>query len=160
LPAGHPLETTTSLDYVVDAFLKAPNSQVHNPDGTDGVNMHIQLDEKDIPDEGWTGDLNGDGKINTSDVLKHLYMLKNGQPADNGQAAVIGRFGTPDERKAANAKQLLNAKKLAYRYFVFADYFFDTLKKDGTFTFQTSGVTELGGNDGVITLGQWDVPVG
>src|SRR5262245_30258242 len=105
----------------------------------------------DIPDEGWTGDLNGDGKINSSDALKHLYMLKN------GNLVVPGRFGTPAER--ANATQL-KAKALAYRYFVFADYFFDTLKKDGTFTFQTSGVTELGGNDGVITLGQWDVPVG
>ena len=36
------LATFTVLDYVIESFLNAP---VSNPDGSTGINLHIELDE-------------------------------------------------------------------------------------------------------------------
>ena len=87
--------TNTVLDKVVDAFYHSP---VTDPDGSMGINLHVQLDETNIPTTPWTGDLDGDGVTalqgDTKDMngFPYFYALKGGTP---GQP---GGFGTVNER--------------------------------------------------------------
>jgi hypothetical protein len=157
------LATGTDLDHVVQAFGNAPQSLVQNPDGSGGINLHLQIDETFIPDVPWTGDFNGDGKTGLQgdaadqDGWPYFYQLKAGQ----GPLG-IGGFGTLAERTDPTGLPL-KAKALAYRYCVFADQFASTVK--GTITTGVSGISEgadpFGGNDFMVTLGGWPaVPAG
>jgi hypothetical protein len=78
-------------------FLAAPNSAVHNPDGTPGIVLHVSEDETNIPvpTTAWT-----DGTFIEFDPVKTAH------------------FGTAAERANANA---IAAKRLVYRYCIFAD---------------------------------------
>ncbi len=90
-----PLQAT--LDRVVDAFSVVPNTLVNNPDGQNGITLHIQLDETDIPLSPWP---NAFGDFN---VIKAV------------------RFGTPTQRASVNWENIKSAKAMAYRYCIFAD---------------------------------------
>lgn len=132
------LQTGTYLDQVVATFANAPQALVHNPDGTGGINLHIQPDELGINDFGF---------IQGNDGWTDFYGLKSG-------TLVAGGFGTPAER--ANPT-VLAAKSLAYRYSVFADYF---LAADGTDDYSGSSESivnnaHVAGNDFFVTLGHW-----
>ncbi len=153
LPPGY--ATGTYLDLVIASFMQAPQADVNNPDGKDGVNLHIELDETNIPLQAYTTGLNG---------FTDFYAQKAGIPGKPGG------FGTAAER--ANPTALL-AKSLAYRYAIFADEFVANTPDGGT-TLGTSGIAEgkqttvgtapnqqivqQGGNDFMVTLGDWDPP--
>lgn len=55
---GTGLTTNTVLDLVADAFYNAP---VTNPDGQSGINLHVQVDQTNLPVQSWDTDLDGDG---------------------------------------------------------------------------------------------------
>ena len=153
LPPGY--ATGTYLDLVIASFMQAPQDDVNNPDGKDGVNLHIELDETNIPLQPYTTGLNG---------WTDFYAQKA------GIAGQPGGFGTAAER--ADPTVLL-AKSLAYRYAIFADEFVANASGGGT-TLGTSGIAEYkettvgtapnqqivqqGGNDFMVTLGAWGPP--
>ncbi len=82
------------LPQVVTAFANAP---VSNPDGVDGINLHLELDETDIPVQGFPDDWV------QFDAVKAL------------------RWGTPSQRSDPNHEQILSAKRMAYRYCIFGE---------------------------------------
>jgi hypothetical protein len=137
-PTGSLYPDPNALNDVVAAFRAAPNSLVQNPDGRDGVELHIQRDETDIPFQAtW----------NTFDVY--------GWPTDfdriksNTNPTVAGGFGTVMERSnIANFANIRAAKALAYRYCIFANRWGPMTPGTGS-----SGHAELPGNDFYVTLG-------
>ena len=110
---------------VVAAFAAAP---VDNPDGSRGVNLHVQVDES-LPES-------------------QQLAFPPCTPAASGGAADFdtlkkAHFGTVAER--GQSPNVLKAKRLAYRYNVWAHLLFG----QGT----TSGCAELPGNDFIVSLG-------
>ena len=65
---------------------------------------------------------------------------------DRFDAVKTAHFGTPAERADPNAANILQAKRRAYRYCVFGE-----THSGGT----SSGISEIGGNDFIVTLGGW-----
>ena len=116
------LATNTVLDLVVEAFLNAP---VENPDGSTGINLHIEIDEALESREPWSA--NGWAEFNATKAL---------------------HFGGSQRRDAdlPNIDDVIAARRLAYRYAVFADQ----LGED-----THSGLAEIRGNDMMVTLGGW-----
>ncbi len=147
--------TAQQLNQVVAAFANVPNEFVNNPDGEDGVSLHIDRDET-IPHHLWVSP-------NIADSVKGWRYFD--AVKQNGGSVAEGGFGTVSERMLP--KTIL-AKKLFYRYAIFADHMG---KLDGLTNLQapsdTSGQGEAaagpkpqeiyvnGGNDFFITLGLW-----
>lgn len=115
----------STVNRVVDAFA---NSSVSNLDGTTGVTLHIELDDTNIPRGRWATSPWSD-----FDDTKDDY------------------FGTSTQRNNPNWEDIETAKKMIYRYCIFAE-------SQGTGT--TSGRAEIGGNDFMVTLGRWSTPGG
>ncbi len=127
-----------TLDRVVNAFAAVPNALVNNPDGRDGITLHIQLDETNIPLADWSSfvDTDGDGQL---DWVSEFDVEKN------------GHFGTPQQRsKPDDWTNIKAAKALVYRYCIFANKFVSPHVHP-----KTSGLAELPGNDFMVTLGAW-----
>ncbi|MBI5434720.1 MAG: hypothetical protein HZA52_17945 [Planctomycetes bacterium] len=122
--------TQATLDRVKDAFEFALT--VDNPDGNLGITLHALLDEIDIPFASWNT-LGASGFPTDFDTVK------------------ASRFGTPTERSSPDAATLLDAKKMAYHYCIFADRF-DAAGH--------GGIAELPGNDFAVTLGTYATPGG
>lgn len=123
------LETTTCLDEVILRFLHAPVDA--------GIHLHIEIDEE-APRVVWQGDGWGNGE--------------DEPPANSFNGFKAAHFGTVGQRTAdPNGETILKAKRMVYRYCVFADKVGD----DGG---KRSGSAEVGGNDLMITLGStnWD----
>jgi hypothetical protein len=134
------------VNRVIDAFHAAP---VPNPDGVDGITLHVEVDtdrtsnDFTIPLATWTAFSNG--WPTGFDALKHT--------AASG-TTIPGYFGTRAERNDANGANILAAKRMVYRYCIFANNC--TPPPDAT-----SGMAELdGGNDFMVTLGGWSTPGG
>lgn len=178
--SGTGLATNTILDVVVDSFRKAP---VTNPDGQAGINMHLLIDENDLAVENWDTDLDGDGvspygeDLNANQTLdcgadavcgngdagdedaNNDGLLGDGDPDDQGGYAFYvplkqQRFGTVAQRTNAAAANILTAKRLVYRYNIFANYRVDGKGAGNGVSIGSSGVawTE---SDFIITLGTW-----
>ncbi len=85
-------QTPTSLTPVVNAFANAP---VINPGGPAGINLHLQIDDTDLPlSTAWTLQNSFDIQVN----LKDLW------------------FGTAAQRTHPNTINILEAKRRVYRY--------------------------------------------
>lgn len=116
-----------TLPMVKNAFAKIKNRYVNNPDHNDGINLFAELNSDDlpIPDSTWT-----------TNWWENFFAVKK------------QFFGTDAERADPNAANILDAKRLVYRYCIFADRFSPT---------GFSGLAELndgmGGNDFMVTLG-------
>lgn len=118
------------LDQVEASFADAPVFNPRHADGRDrpvGITLHAILDEVDLPRRDWA-----ENPWNDFDDQKL-----------NTDPAVPGGFGTADERTEPAA---LAAKRLAYRYCIFA-----ASKGDSS----SSGQAEINGNDFMVTLGRW-----
>jgi hypothetical protein len=89
--------TQAALNRVVAAFATVPNSLVDNPDGMDGITLHIQLDETNIPLADWPN------------AFVDFDNVKN------------NRFGTPAQRADTNWSNIRDAKGRVYRYCIFAN---------------------------------------
>ena len=110
-----------ALDDVVRAFKKAP---VTNPDGTSGINLHIQLDED----------------------VGHLSSITLWSDFAGFKAL---SFGTPSERASSNSGSLLKAKNFAFHYALFVHSFINPPPEGGS----ALGKGRLPGNDLVVGLG-------
>jgi len=141
------------LDDVIQAFKNAP---VENPDGSKGITFHAIQDEALQEQFAILFDsTRGPGNMDDFDDIK---LGKPDDPCD-------GSFGTKAERTAANCAKILAAKRLVFRYMIFGHSY--TMMKDGKVTptngssgraelgFQPNGPA-LGGNDFIVTLGDWD----
>jgi len=107
----------SSLNGVVAAF------------AAQGITLHIQNDETNIPLAAWPDAWAGFDAVKAS------------------------RFGTPAERASANWANIRAAKRLSFRYCVFADQYGGS---------GSSGLAEIGGDDFMVTLGHpsWTTPGG
>jgi hypothetical protein len=134
------LATGTVLDDVVQAFLRAP---VRNPDGSTGIDLHLQVDELDIPIPAFA-----------FTEWEHFTAVKCGtdlncDPSQEKGQQADGRFGRADERDGDNWRNVLSAKRLAFRYALFGDRWGED---------SASGMAELPGNDLLVTLRGWPNP--
>ena len=121
---------TKSLIDVEIAFRNIPNSYLNNPDGNNGVNLFVELDAGSVP-------------------IAHAAW--GADPWPEFLAAKRKHFGTDTERGLPNAKNIIEAKRLVYRYCVFAD----TYGTEGS-----SGMARIayGGdvsNDFLVSLGSF-----
>jgi hypothetical protein len=91
-----------SLKDVEVAFRGAPNTLLNNPDGNDGVNLITELDAGSVP-------------------IPWAIWATN--PWPEFLAAKKSHLGTDAERADPNGKNILEARRLVYRYCVFADSF-------------------------------------
>ena len=124
-PSDRPMRTA-ALDLVVAAFARAP---VNNPDGSTGIRLHLEIDEKAVrPELGATPD--GEFPFGFREVTKPTH------------------FGTPAQRADPNAQDLLAAKRRAYRYCLLYDFI------DFPRGVRYLGIGEIGGNDFVVQIGE------
>ncbi len=112
-----------ALQRVTAAFAAAP---VMNPDGTTGITAHLELSEQAVEHR---QELDLDG---TFQSIKQAY------------------FGTAAERASATALAKLGARRLVYRYALFAH-----AQSGGKW----SGIADLPGNDLMVTLGWFGPPI-
>ncbi|MCI0363459.1 MAG: dockerin type I domain-containing protein [Phycisphaerales bacterium] len=124
------IPSPTTFTQVIVSFANAP---VTNPDGLTGITLHIDPDETNVSLATWT--------YNPPTIF---------WPPEYSQfkAQYFGTFAQRTD--PTNSQNILNAKRQAYRYCVFAD-------RLGITT--VSGLAEVPGNDFMVTLGGW-TPVG
>lgn len=120
--------SSATLLKVRNAFASVPNQYVGNPDGAPGVNLHLQLDDTTLGRSPWL-----------SNWWTHFHNIKR------------DTFGTALERNSPNRRFILEAKRLVFRYCIFAH----SRGSDGV-----SGQGELPGNDFMVTLGDWTISGG
>ncbi len=135
-----------AIEDVVAAFAAAP---VGNPDGSSGITLHVEVDDE-VP--------HTPGLVFAQDssAAGDFWSLKSGGPAP-----CDGFFGSGPERSGELCRIKLGAKRLVYRYGIFADTF-------GSADNEGSGIAECGtaltigcagapGNDFLVTIGHhWD----
>jgi probable HAF family extracellular repeat protein len=116
-----------SIKMVKDAFAEISNEFLNNPDGLPGIKLHVEFNDTALTNE-----------LLPANPWPRFFELKR------------AHFGTAMERQHPNAKYILEAKKLVYRYCIWANRYGNT---------SASGQGELGGgaggNDLLITLGSW-----
>lgn len=132
-PTLHPDKTLLSIDPLANvqaAFILAP---VHNPDGSDGIDLHTTVDES-IPEVTpiFFG-VHGPGATDDFDDLK----------LGNPRSIANGHFGTAADRASPDAWKIIGARRLAFRYCIFGHNYSAV---------GSSGIAELGGNDFMVTL--------
>jgi hypothetical protein len=114
------------------AFAMAPGDSVKNPDGSNGINLHIDTVD-------WDGI-----------VHREFFQLWS-----DFQELKKDLFGTEAERQSNNAKWTLIAKRYTHRYCMFIHQY---LKEEGGILVPTTsgGVAEgIGCNDFLLSLGGW-----
>lgn len=130
-----------ALQAVVKAFANAP---VSNPDGKPGITLHLLVDSAGV-------------NLPESDALPHSAFLNFGGllPVDDFDTAKTLFFGAPGDSIA-----VLAARRLAFRYAIFAHALMpDNLATTGNES-GISGISEIGGNDLIVSLGLWSGGVG
>jgi hypothetical protein len=132
-----------ALAMLVASFAAAP---VQNPDGTSGINLHIdEANEEPLPH---ADQINLSTAVNSNSPASSLFdLLKLGPEVllDNCD----GYFGTPLERSYPDCAARLEARRRVFHYVIFGH------GQPGT---TSSGVSELPGNDTLVTLGDWQAP--
>lgn len=118
-----------AIDRVVASFERAPvPAPLGVLGGLPGISLHVEIDEQAL----------------ARGAYPNAFVEFQQDKAD--------RFGTPAERAdAANWPMIREAKRMAYRYCIFAD------SHSGT---TSSGLAETPGNDFMVTLGLWTTPGG
>jgi hypothetical protein len=139
--AGH-APVSGSVEDVVQAFANAPVANAH---GGPGITLHAPVDEAvpAVPKLQLHPSLPGD--------LNDLADIKSTTPS-SGTHCGAGFFGTRGERDDPDCVLKLLAKRLVYRYALFAAS--QPNDADGTAN-TSSGVGEFPGNDFMVTLGGW-----
>jgi hypothetical protein len=140
---------TVGVQSVREAFGAAP---VSNPDNTNGIRLHIQVDKQPVTF------LNFTGNTVTSHVTNVALTPCTGpasvapSPADAADYDAIkaANFGVFDVASPPSAKAL-NAMRLALRYVLFAH----NLVGNPSGGSSSSGCAEVGGDDAVVSLGSF-----
>ena len=130
--AGHQ-PACGALQAIIDAFAIAP---VMNPDNAPGINLHI---------------FRSDEAVAHNDTLAFRPCTPPGVMGtpdfDQVKAAF---FGTAADRADPNANNILNSKRLIFRYMLNVH---GTPNVDGSTNMSLNGCAELPGNDFVISYG-------
>jgi hypothetical protein len=141
---------TVGVQSVREAFGAAP---VSNPDTTNGIRLHIQVDKQPVTFANFT---------NTNLTSHHVTNValtpctgpasQASSPADAADYDAIKatNFGIFDILNPPNAKAV-NAMRLAVRYVLFAH----NLVGNPTGGSSSSGCSEVGGDDAVVSLGSF-----
>ena len=145
----------TALIDVIQAFVQAPCSNelkrgAWNPDGTCGVKLHVFVDEPVPHHTPIRFDNHAVDKVNGVPVVPdgEFDDLKLGNPRNPcGIATTDGHFGRLEDRKQPNCDEILQARRLVYRYAIYGH--------DHAHGIGSSGISELPGNDFMVTLGGW-----
>lgn len=130
----------TVLAAVTTAFANAP---LPNPDATPGVTLHPIVDEQLTENAAITFTTRQAGAGNDFYDIK---LGANTTPVAGslcGTGANDGHWGTSTERASANCLNILGARRLTFRYSVFAH------RQTGS---NSSGIAELPGNDFMVSL--------
>ena len=145
--------TFVGVQSVREAFAAAPvlnPPNPNNPAGDLGIRIHFQVDEQVT--------FNPLSGAATSHVNQIAFTPCTG-PAENAtdltqivdfDTVKAANFGTAAERANPNL-QVLNAKRLAFRYVLFAH----NLLGNPSGGSQGSGCSEVGGDDSVVSLGSF-----
>ena len=114
----------SALDMVVNAFGVVPNTYLANPDGEFGINLQIEV----------------------SDTTLALVSL----PGPWAEFATIkdANFGTQAERDSPNGQHIRHAKRLVYRYALWARTFRDSSAWGVAEPFDS----QAGGDDVLVTI--------
>ncbi len=146
--------TFVGVQSVREAFAAAPvlnPPNPNNPAGDPGIRIHFQVDEQVT-----FNPLSGPA---TSHVNQVAFTPCTG-PAENAtdltqivdfDTVKAANFGTAAERANPNFQVVLNAKRLAFRYVLFAH----NLLGNPSGGSQGSGCSEVGGDDSVVSLGSF-----
>jgi len=154
----------TAITMVVNRFAIAPVTNPVNPTtGTSipGIALHVQVDPQPLKDAGGnTIPHNTSNSFGNQFISFEPYTGPPGSPnpALDFDALKAINFGTAAERASANAVNLLNAKRQAFRYGIF--WHFLNLPAINGSPDTTSGGAEVPGNDFVVTLGGGNVVLG
>jgi hypothetical protein len=132
------------LDSVEQAFAESP---VSNPDGEQGIDLHLTRDEKvEYSDYVLFNSSFSLGEGVTGDVAT-FDEIKNGDRRC-GTGDNVGSFGTPANRTDENCEKLLKSRALVYRYALFAD--------QRASSPNSGGIADLPGDDFLVTLGTFN----
>ncbi|KAA1425011.1 choice-of-anchor D domain-containing protein [Mumia zhuanghuii] len=127
--------STHALGRVVKAYEFAPNN---------GIALHLSPGAAGRADDAveHSGDILVMGRGSGDD--DDYWDLKDGTPGD----LCDGAFGTKADRTGPRCHAVLGAKRLIYRYALFTHRFDESPR--------TSGVSDLGGQDVLVSIGSWD----
>jgi hypothetical protein len=94
------------VDQVVAAFADVPNVYLGNPDGLQGINLQAEYSDTNLPVEALPGGV--------LEAWEKFATIKD------------ANFGSPAERGNPNTQQTLRAKRLVYRYGLWARTYRDS----------------------------------
>lgn len=151
---GFDFSTRPSVSALVEVVEAFANSPVQNLDGADGIDLHILLDES--MRMGKDTYFQSRGPFDHDDFDD--YKLGSNAPAQLGvpcgNAPWDGHFGRPEERASSNCANILEARRMSFRYSIFGVNFVEgTFTNDDGTQEYSSGVAEFGGNDLMVALG-------
>ncbi|MEU4723413.1 DUF11 domain-containing protein [Nonomuraea dietziae] len=140
------------LKEVVQAFANAPVDPYPDPaDPTKtkfrGIALHAMEGEQLPEVEKIKFSTSVDGDQND------FNDFKNGSPVVKEPGRCSGRFGTPADRSSQNCVHILEARKQAFRYMIFAHTYEESPKSSGRAEIDVD--TLVGGNDFIVTVGSW-----
>lgn len=130
--------TDESLDRVRQAFASAP---VDNPDGEQGITLHLEVDEK-VPERETIYMTDDQEEVGSTSFNAIKHGGDDGDKCETGPEH--GHFGTEDDRSSDKCEAILNGRQVVYRYLLSAH----NLTREFA-----AGRAEIGGNDVAITLG-------
>jgi len=126
---GH-MPDAGALNDVENAFYSSP---VENPDNSLGIELHVEVDQ--------------------ADTAPHQDVIYGW-----GDFLTIrdGHFGTPAQRTDPNKEHILEARKMAYHYCLFAHQYASFNGTTAKWEVTTSGgLGEVPGNEFFVSLGAW-----
>jgi MYXO-CTERM domain-containing protein len=126
------------LGGVITAFANAP---VKNPDGSTGIKMHVLIDDEVTKVVGT--DLTGTDELVPEDIDLTKFGTKT-VTTTTTSCDKKGWFGTKADRESGNCENIIQAKRLVYRYAIYVW----SMAGSGS-----SGRGELPGNDFIVSVG-------
>jgi len=140
---------TVGVQSVREAFGAAP---VNNPDNTNGIRLHVQVDKQPVTFPNSTGTTMTSHVTNVALTPCTAPASLAPSPTDAADYDVIKamNFGKFDAANPPSAKAV-NAMRLAFRYVLFAH----NLVGNPSGGSNSSGCSEVGGDDAVVSLGSF-----
>jgi hypothetical protein len=140
---------TAGVQSVREAFGAAP---VNNPDNTSGIRLHMQVDKQAVTFLNFTGTTVTNHVTNVALTPCTASASTAPSPADAADYDVIKatNFGVFDAGSPPSANAV-NAMRLAFRYVLFGH----NLVGNPNGGSSASGCSEVGGDDGVVSLGSF-----
>lgn len=142
---------TVGVQSVREAFGAAP---VSNPDATNGIRLHIQVDKQPVAFLNFTGTTMTSHVANVAltPCTAPASAAPSPDDAADYDAIKATNFGIFDAANLPSAKAV-NATRLAFRYVLFGHNMVGANPTGGGSS--SSGCSEVGGDDAVVSLGSF-----